>query len=52
MMIIQIGKKIRLQKSGIDGFKIFIKIKDNWYCFKLTKKEIELLDFMLRSKIK
>lgn len=56
MIIIQIGKRIRLQKSGIDGFRIFIKIKiknkDKWYCFKLTNKEIKLLDFMLRSQLK
>ena len=51
MMIFIIGKRIKIENFELDGFKISLKINNNWYYFKLTKKEIELLDFMLRSKI-
>lgn len=51
MIIVKITNKIKIQKHLINGIKIFLKHKDKWFCIKLNNKELELLEFMIKSII-
>ena len=51
MIIIKINSRIKIQKYLIKGIKIFLKHKDKWFRIKLNNKELELLEFIIKSII-
>jgi len=48
-MIINIKKKIKIEKYSINGIKIYLKHKNNWFCIKLNNKEVLCLKFIIDS---
>ena len=48
MLTIKISKDIKIQKYLIKGFKLFLRIKDKWYCIKFNNIESNLIYYVIK----
>lgn len=50
MITIKLSKRIKVQKYKNNGLRLFVFIKNinKWFSIKLSEKEIELLEFIIK----